>query len=93
VRVPGLDEIHIAPETSLGSTPADAAAGGPTETPVNEIVKAAQQAKEEEANAAKAGGEGNRTAWIAAGVGVGIGSAALVAALLYANRDKGRKKP
>jgi hypothetical protein len=58
-----------------------------TEKPVNEIVKQAAQAKEgEEAAAHKK--DDNRTAWIAAGVGVGVGSAALVAALLYANRGK-----
>jgi uncharacterized membrane protein YhiD involved in acid resistance len=59
--------------------------------PVNEIVKSAQIAKDKEAQAAKTG-DNNRTAWIAAGVGVGIGSAALVAALLYTNRDKGGPK-
>lgn len=32
----------------------------------------------------------NRNKWVAAGVATGVGSAALVAALLYANR--GRKK-
>jgi hypothetical protein len=89
--VPDLDETRTAPETALGSTPADEAAAGPMEMPVNEIVKTAQQAKEEEAKAAQTGGD-HRTAWIAAGVGVGIGSAALVAALLYANRDKGKDK-
>ena len=86
--MPDLDESRTAPETALGSTPADEAAAGPTEMPVNEIVKTAQQAKEEEAKAEQAIGD-NRTAWIAAGVGVGIGSAALVAALLYANRQRG----
>lgn len=84
-----LDETRIAPETSAGSAPADDAASGPTEKPVNEIVKSAQQAKEGEE---KAAGGDNRTAWIAAGVGVGVGSAALVAALLYANRDKGKDR-
>ncbi len=87
--MPELDDNRVAPETSSGSAPADAAASGPTEMPVNEIVQSAQRAKEE---AAKAGEGENRTAWIAAGVGVGIGSAALVAALLYANRDKGKPK-
>jgi len=87
--VASLDETHVAPATSLGSAPADDAVGGPTEKPVNEIVKSAQQAKEGEE---KAGESDNRGAWIAAGVGVGIGSAALVAALLYANRDKGQGK-
>ena len=90
--MPELDENRTAPETSLGSAPADEAAAGPTEKPVNEIVQSAQRAKEEEAKAAKAGESEHRTAWIAAGVGVGIGSAALVAALLYANRDKAKPK-
>jgi hypothetical protein len=31
--------------------------------------------------------------WIAAGAAMGIGSAALVAALLYTNRNKGEAKP
>lgn len=88
--MPSLDEIRAAPETVSGSAPADKAAGGPTETPVNEIVESAKLHKEGEAKAAPA--ETNRTTWIAAGVGVGIGSAALVAALLYANRDKSKKR-
>ncbi len=88
--MPNLDETHIAPETSLRSTPADDVAGGPGEEPVNEIVKSAQLAKEGEQEASK--NPENRNTWIAAGVGVGIGSAALVAALLYANRDKGGAK-
>jgi hypothetical protein len=86
-----LDETLSQPATTIGSAPPDEMAGAQSETPVNEIVKTAQQAKEEEAKAAQTGGD-NRTAWIAAGVGVGIGSAALVAALLYANRDKGKDK-
>ena len=57
--------------------------------PVNEIVKSAQLAKESEKEADKAD---LRNTWIAAGVGVGIGSAALVAAMLYANRDKSKNK-
>ena len=89
--MPDLDEARIDPATSGGSAPADDAAGGPTEMPVNEIVKSAQLAKEGEEKAEANQGD-NRNAWIAAGVGVGvgIGSAALVAALLYANRDKGK---
>lgn len=86
--MPSLDEAVAAPETSPGSAPPDDAARGSTETPVNEIVKSAQQAKEGEENASP----DKRNAWIAAGVGVGVGSAALVAALLYANRDKGKGK-
>lgn len=83
-----LDGNRIAPETLSGSAPVDDAAGG-TEKPVNEIVKAAQLAKDGEKQAQKTD---HRNTWIAAGMGVGIGSAALVAALLYANRDKGKKK-
>jgi hypothetical protein len=33
--------------------------------------------------------EKSNTRWVAAGAAMGIGSAALVAALLYTNRDKG----
>lgn len=84
----GLDDTRIAPATSSSKRAPDETARGPTETMVNEIVKSAQDAKRGEEKAAPE----NRTAWIAAGVGVGIGSAALVAALLYANRDKGAKK-
>ena len=38
---------------------------------------------------------GDRTSarWVAAGAAMGIGSAALVAALLYANRDRKDAKP
>jgi Na+/H+-translocating membrane pyrophosphatase len=89
VIVPELDDSPAAPPTLDGSAPADDAAGGNAEMPVNEIVKSAQQAKEGEK---KAEAGDNRTAWIAAGVGVGVGSAALVAALLYANRDKSKDK-
>lgn len=73
-----------------GATASDSPRPTTTEKPVNEIVKSAAQAKEGE-EAAKQGDD-NRNAWIAAGVGVGIGSAALVAALLYANRSRGKKK-
>ncbi|MFL5146404.1 MAG: hypothetical protein ACJ8DP_24115, partial [Microvirga sp.] len=85
-----LDETSLAPETVDGSPPADEAAGGPTEKHVNEIVESAQLAKLAEKEAERAD---KRNAWIAAGVGVGVGSAALVAAMLYANRDKGKTKP
>jgi hypothetical protein len=84
-----LDENHIAPETPRGNSPAEEAAGADTETPVNEIVESAKRAKEGEKEAAKTD---LRNTWIAAGVGVGIGSAALVAAMLYANRDKSKGK-
>ncbi len=81
-----LDESRAGPETSLPKVPANDVAGGDTETSVNEIVQTAKEAKEREERADK------RSAWIAAGVGVGIGSAALVAAMLYANRDKPKDK-
>ena len=84
-----LDDPLAAQPTLDGSAPADDAAGGNAEMPVNEIVKSAQLAKDGEK---KAEATDNRTAWIAAGVGVSVGSAALVAALLYANRDKGKDK-
>ena len=38
-------------------------------------------------------GEGKKNGWVKTGVAVGIGSAAIVAALLYANKSKGSKKP
>lgn len=80
-----LDERRAGPETLAGSRSA-AVAEGETEISVNEIVQSAKEAKESEERADK------RSAWIAAGVGVGIGSAALVAAMLYANRDKPKTK-
>ena len=45
----------------------------------------------EEAEAAKASGKPNRTRQIVTGAAIGIGSAALVAALLYANRVRKNK--
>lgn len=71
------DLAAVAPESPRQSV---------TEKPVNEIVKSAALAKEGEEAAQK--NEDKRNAWIAAGVGVGVGSAALVAALLYANKNK-----
>ncbi len=52
----------------------------------NEIVAAAQDAKARAERAAK----GKKGQWPlkAIGLGVGIGSAAVAAAMLYANRDK-----
>lgn len=65
-----------------------------TEKPVNEIMKSAALAKEGKAAAAQSTAEeqrtDNRAAWIAAGVGVG--SAAVMGALLYANRARNRRK-
>lgn len=80
-----LDERRAGPET-LAESRSAAVAEGDTEMSVNEIVQSAKEAKESEERADK------RSAWIAAGVGVGIGSAALVAAMLYANRDKPKTK-
>lgn len=78
-----LDEHRANPETSSSHQSAMGAEGD-TEISVNEIVQSAKEAKESEERADK------RSAWIAAGVGVGIGSAALMAAMLYANRDKAK---
>ena len=83
-----LDENHITPETTAGSVAADKGAGAWTEGPVNEIVKTAREAKQGDG---KTPADEKRGTWLAAGVGVGIGSAALVAALLYANRDRAPK--
>ncbi len=82
-----LSGAASAEDIKVGAAPA---AG--TENVVNEIVKSATLAKEgEEAAEAGKNADSNRNAWIAAGVG--IGSAALVAALLYANnRGRNRKK-
>ena len=57
------------------------------EHPTNEIVAAAQDAK---ARQEKAKGKDDKGHWPlkAIGLGVGIGSAAVAAAMLYANRDK-----
>ena len=64
--------------------PDDAPVGKPAEEPQPE-------AKEgEEADAGKAP-ESNRTRHIVTGAAIGIGSAALVAALLYANRSRAGK--
>lgn len=51
--------------------------------------KTAKSAKAETGNKA----DKSNTRWVAAGAAMGIGSAALVAALLYSNRDKGDRKP
>lgn len=75
------------------SYPKDAAVGDP-EAEGGETLDAARSAKE----ATKSGDKsGNRTRNFVAGAAVGVGSAALVAALLYANRsrrsDKGGSDP
>lgn len=89
----GLQETTKAPPSLRPALPpwAQEPRDPGTEILVNEIVQSAVEAKSGEE---RAKGEDNRTAWIAAGFGVGIGSAALVAALLYANRGKkdGKRK-
>lgn len=82
--------MSVIEATDLATSAPDSPRLSSTEKPVNEIVKSAAQAKEGEAAAKQT--DDNRTAWIAAGVGVGIGSAALVAALLYANKTRAKKK-
>jgi hypothetical protein len=81
--------VPVIEETDQVASTSDSPRQTKTEKPVNEIVKSAAQAKEGEEAARSS--DDNRTAWIAAGVGVGIGSAALVAALLYANKSRGNK--
>lgn len=82
--------MSVIETTDQKATVSDSPRLSTTEKPVNEIVKSATLAKEGEEAARQ--NDDNRTAWIAAGVGVGIGSAALVAALLYANKSRGKKK-
>ena len=55
--------------------------------PTNEIVAAAQDAKARE-HKVKRGPKKDHWPLKAIGLGVGIGSAAVAAAMLYANRDK-----
>ena len=64
--------------------PDDAPVGKPVEEPQPEAKES------DEADAEKAP-ETKRTRHIVAGAAIGIGSAALVAALLYANRSRGGK--
>jgi hypothetical protein len=52
--------------------------------------KKAKPAKSAKSDATKS--ERSNTRWVAAGAAMGIGSAALVAALLYSNRDKDDRK-
>jgi hypothetical protein len=51
---------------------------------------AAVGAQPEDAEATGKAGESKRTKHIVTGAAIGIGSAALVAALLYANRSRGK---
>lgn len=59
-----------------------AATPAPTETAQDPVAEADQNEE-----AAATGKSGGKTAWV--GAAVGIGSAAIVAALLYANKRKG----
>ncbi|TPG21035.1 hypothetical protein EAH79_07215 [Sphingomonas koreensis] len=58
------------------------------ETPVNEITAAAHDARRCREGAAGTGEPGKHRQWPLTTIGIGIGSAALAAALLYANRDR-----
>jgi hypothetical protein len=58
--------------------------------PVNEITAAAQEAKRCADGAAGTVEPGNRRFWPLATIGLGIGSAALAAATLYADRTRKR---
>lgn len=61
-----------------------------TDQPVNEITAAAQDARRCADGAAGTAEPGKRRYWPLATIGFGIGSAALAAAMLYANRDRRR---
>lgn len=69
--------------TAKPSYPKDAAVGD--KIPVNETLEAAVSAKEAEEKAGKP--RSNKSSFVR-GAAVGVGSAALVAALLYANRSR-----
>jgi len=69
--------------TAKPSYPKDAAIGD--KTPVNETLEAAVNAKQAEEKADKP--RSNKSSFVR-GAAVGVGSAALVAALLYANRSR-----
>ncbi len=71
--------------SSEPSYPKDAAVGDPA--PLNETLGAAVTAKEAEENAGKDKGS---TRSFVRGAAIGVGSAALVAALLYANNRSRR---
>ncbi len=74
--------------------PADAVVGDPGETPGTGggetlgVVVSAKETKKNAGDAQRGGGWGSRN--FVAGAAVGVGSAALVAALLYANRSRGK---
>jgi hypothetical protein len=68
------------------SYPEDAPVGTPDAA--GEASAAPESGPSENASPGKSGGDSRRTKQIVAGAAIGIGSAALVAALLYANRSK-----
>jgi hypothetical protein len=74
--------------SSEPSYPKDASVGEPAE--LNDALKAAVSAKAAKERAASDKG-GSR--YLVRGAAIGIGSAALVAALLYANRSRKPDKP
>jgi len=59
-----------------------------TEDDANEIIAATREAKEHREAAAETGDSAKAKRWPVATIGLGIGSAAVVAALLYANRNR-----
>ncbi|WP_119037069.1 hypothetical protein [Hephaestia caeni] len=59
----------------------------------NEITAAARDAREHDEAAAPAkAAHHKRRRWPVASIGIGLGSAALTAALMYAGRNRDRKK-
>lgn len=54
----------------------------------NEIIAATRAAREQREAADAAADAGKAKSWPIATIGLGIGSAAIVAALLYANRNR-----
>ncbi len=57
----------------------------------NEIIAATRAAKEQREAAAATGDTAKAKRWPLATIGLGIGSAAVVAALLYANRSRQKR--
>ena len=56
----------------------------------NEIMAAAREAKAREEGAARTAEPARLSKWGIAAIGAGVGSAAVAAAMLYANRNKKR---
>gem|GEM_PF-1063228 len=93
-----LSSRHSTDNKDIDATMTDQAAPPPPqddEPEENEVLRAAreQRQQKEAADASEAAdkeaAKGKRAGWkTAAAAGIGIGSAAVIAALLYANRDK-----